>query len=69
MDDDIRKTTNKRANWKKEEVSRLLGVWEAQSNKQGVTDPTYKNTDVEIFTDSLNQMQEQGYDRYADQII
>ena len=68
MDVDNSKTANKVANWKKKEVSTLLGVCEAHSNKQAVTDPTYKNADVAILTDLSKQMREQGYDRPVDQI-
>ena len=39
-------STNKRAaNWRKEDVATLLGLWEALSNKQGANNPTYKNDD------------------------
>ncbi len=68
MDVDNGKSANKRANWKKEEASTLLGLWEAHSNKQGVKDPTYKNADVAIFTVLSKEVKEQGYDRSANQI-
>ena len=68
MDVDNGKSAEKRANWKKEQVSKLLGLWEALSNKQGVKDPTYKKADVAIFTELSKQMKEQGYDKSANQI-